>query len=198
MTLYTIGYSGYSRDEFLKEIRRHSIDCIVDVRSNPHSRYFSDYDKESIALFLKDNQILYRHYDKEFGARQEDRRYYTGGILDFAKFVKSDAFQSGIQKIVSGMQQGYTFVLLCAEKDPASCHRACMVTREFAKAGIHVVHLSPGAEETQTKLEVRLLEAYFPERDQLTLFGSPKTDAELLDEAYALRNKEIGYAIIDN
>jgi uncharacterized protein (DUF488 family) len=196
MRLYTIGYSGYSLNEFLKELKSHHVNCVVDVRSNPHSQRFPDFNKENLEQYLNKSHILYRHYDKEFGARQEDKRFYTNGILDFSKFVKSESFKSGVQKILKGMQLNFVFALMCAEKDPMSCHRGIMIAREFRKLGIHVIHLSTGTEETQQDMEIRLLEKYFPERDQITFFGSPfKTDAELLDEAYALKNRELGIQI---
>ena len=73
---------------------------MIDVRSLPYSQYRPEYNKESLNNFLDKNKILYRNYVSQFGARQEDRDYYDNdGILDFKKFIDSEYFQDGIQKV---------------------------------------------------------------------------------------------------
>lgn len=37
--LFTIGHSNQSQEEFLAMLRRYGIDCVVDVRSVPASKY---------------------------------------------------------------------------------------------------------------------------------------------------------------
>ena len=46
---------------------------------------------------------------------------------------------------------------------------------------------------TQDELNHRLLDKYFPARDQLSLFNNQEKDNELLIKAYRNRNKEVGY-----
>jgi uncharacterized protein (DUF488 family) len=75
--IYTIGYSGYTIDLFLAEIKKHAISAVIDVRSNPHSQYYSHYNKEPLEMLLKNNNIRYRNYAKEFGARQDNREFYS-------------------------------------------------------------------------------------------------------------------------
>lgn len=44
----------------------------------------------------KMNVIFYRNYNREFGARQEDKMYYPNGYLDFFMFTRSRMFIEGI------------------------------------------------------------------------------------------------------
>ena len=67
------------------------------MRSNPVSKIYPDYNKESLSEILRKNGILYRNYKREFGARQENANYFTDGYLGFEKFTKSDIFISGIK-----------------------------------------------------------------------------------------------------
>ena len=68
--IYTIGYTAFPINEFLDVIKHYGIDCVIDVRSSPFSNYYIDYNKDALENALKQNNILYRNYANEFGARQ--------------------------------------------------------------------------------------------------------------------------------
>ena len=69
-----------------------------------------------------------------------------------------------------------------------------MVGRGFELSRIKVNHiLFDSTIITQDELNHRLLDKYFPARDQLSLFSNQEKDSELLINAYRNRNKEIGY-----
>jgi len=194
--LYTIGYSGYALEEFLDEIKAHKISTVIDVRSVPYSQYHSDYNKEFLAATLKSNHIHYRNYANEFGAQQKNIDFYSPeGYLDFEKFSKSEQFLSGVKKIRTGMDAGYVCTLMCAEKDPMDCHRTIMISREFHEMGMKVVHLLPGGlQQSQADVEERLLDHYYPNRNQLVLFENENfSTQEYIAKAYRQKNAEIGY-----
>ena len=193
-TIYTIGYTSFPIDEFVRVVKEHGIGCIVDVRSVPRSAYYTDFDEGFLKETLRENKILYRNYKREFGARQEDQAFYPHGYLDFEKFAASEAFKEGIEKVDEGCRLGYTFALMCAEKDPFNCHRCILVGRKFKEHGYEVLHIEKGKTETQEDIESRLLAHYFPNRNQLSLFDT-RSEEELLEEAYRKRNAEIGYHI---
>lgn len=130
--LYTIGYSGFpDMEDFLDCLKRAGIRLLIDVRSTPYSQYHQQYDKPAISEVLKKNGIQYRNYSREFGARQEDKSFHRNGRLDFGIFVQSPQFLEGVKKVHSAIRLGYTPVLMCAEKEPATCHRAIMIARFF-------------------------------------------------------------------
>jgi len=183
--IFTIGYVSYQPEEMAKILRSFGVSCLVDVRSNPHSAYYTQFNKEVLSDELKKHGILYRNYWLEFGARQEDPRYYTKeGYLDFALYTKSEQFQQGIKKIEQGMQMGYVFSLMCAEKDPMTCHRAIMIGKALKEQGFAVKHIIyPDQIETQQEMEQRGI------GDQLSFFS----DEQRIEEFYQTQNRKIGY-----
>ncbi len=200
-TITTIGYSGFSSEEFLKTLKENNIDVLIDVRSSPYSEFFRQYNKEPLSVFLKQNGIFYRNYAREFGARQDNPEYRTPtGYLDFSKFSKSAPFLEGVDKICKSMQQGYRVAFMCSEKNPINCHRAILVSRTFHELGYHVKHLLPeGSYITQTDLEQELLDLYYPERFQLSLFQpSSLSESYYIDKAYQLQNEKIGYVMAES
>jgi uncharacterized protein (DUF488 family) len=59
ITIYTIGHSNHSGEAFLALLHQHEITCLVDVRSQPYSRYNPHFNREALALSLKAAQIGY-------------------------------------------------------------------------------------------------------------------------------------------
>ncbi len=74
-TVFTIGYSGFQINDFISTLRKNGISVIIDVRSLPYSRHYSDYNKENLRSVLLKYGIYYRNYASEFGARQNERKY---------------------------------------------------------------------------------------------------------------------------
>lgn len=193
--IYTIGYSAFANiDDFLNQLKEYHINVLIDVRSVPvASEFYQMYSNSYLNPYLKQNNIIYRNYSKEFGARQENIEYYENGYLNFNKFIKSNIFYSGIDKIDQGINLGYKFVLMCAEKDPIMCHRTIMVARGFKNHGYKIKHiLADGSTKTQEDIEKQLVDLYFPNRQQLSLFEH-KTFNEYVEEAYQKQNEKIGF-----
>ena len=197
-TIYTIGYAGFSRDIFIQELKKYTISVLIDVRSSPFSSFHSEYNKDILKAALKKNNIYYRNYAKEFGARQDNLDLYTSdGYLDFEKVAQSDDFQNGLSKLCNSIKQGYIPALMCAEINPFDCHRAILVSRAFYECGYNVIHILPkGRTCGQNDVNKALLDKYFPDRSQLSFFERAEED-KLIKEAYKKRNAEIGYKITE-
>lgn len=196
MEIFTIGYAGFEIDDFIKVIKEYHINSLIDVRSSPFSKFYSDYNKPNLCKALHEKGIFYQNYNREFGARQVDKIFYPNGYLDFSIFTKSTNFLEGMNKITNAIPLGYRFVLMCSEKDPITCHRAIMVGKAFFDNGVSINHiLSNGRIITQSDIETRLLDMYYPDRDQLTLFGEQLSDEKKIKNSYKYQNEKIGYRI---
>lgn len=195
--IYTIGYTCFDIDNFIEQLKFNDITCVIDVRSIPKSTYYTDFNLENLQPILEKNGINYRHYAKEFGARQDDRSFYPNGYLDFEMFSNSEQFRRGLKRIANGIKQGQQMCLMCAEKDPYNCHRCILVSRKLRDEDYRVLHIvGKGKYITQEQIDLRLLNNYFPNRGQISMFNDENLTAEeLLDEAYRRRNVDIGYKI---
>lgn len=194
-TVYTIGYTGFDITSFTKKLKELGITCLIDVRSIPiASEFYKVYSRQTLEPILKENGILYVNFAKEFGARQPDKRFYEKyGYLDFEEFIISDEFISGVARIKKGASLNHRFALMCAEKDPLTCHRAIMVSRGLQQHDLNVEHVHPdGKLEKHVELEKRLVDLYFGPSDQVLLFDDLSYPEKLLN-AYAKQNAAIGY-----
>lgn len=191
--VYTIGHSTLSHEKFMELLRTNKIDCIVDVRSTPYSQYASQFNREVIKDLLVNNDIQYIYMGDEFGARRTDNSLYTDGIVDFTKVAKDPQFLHGIYRLKQGMAKNFTIAIMCTEKDPATCHRSILISHELDKLDIEVRHiLDDNTIILQEKIDKILLNKYFPDRNQLSLFGNEE-EKDLIEQSYIKQNKEIGY-----
>ena len=201
MSLFTIGHSTHTQEYFLGLLKQHNIDYVLDVRSSPFSKFSSWFNKDAIEDYLKKNNIVYCPMGKFFGARPTDRTLYCAeGYLDFEKTRASELFKKGLDNVMLGLASGHNIALMCTEKDPFDCHRTIMVSRGFELNGVSVQHIhADGNLETQDEINIRLLDNLEKKENvdihQISLFEQPKSDKEWLEDAYRLRNKEIGYNI---
>lgn len=200
-TIYTIGHSTQSVEDFINLLKLHSINCVVDVRSTPYSQYASQFNERDIKYALKQAGIQYIYMGREFGARRDNKDLYDeSGKLDFEKTATDADFINGVNRIKEGLEKGYTIALMCTEKEPQDCHRCILVGRTFNDLeGIRVDNIRiDGSLISQDEIGKMLIEKYFPERGQVSLFTTDnKTEKEYLDEAYRNRGQEIAYQMTE-
>lgn len=191
--IYTIGHSNQSIGDFIGLLKKHDINCLCDVRSSPYSRYTDQFNREPLKLALEENGIYYLFLGESFGARPDDMKLYTNGIVDFSKVTRSKAFQDSVKRVENGLEKGYRIALMCSEKDPVDCHRTIMVSKYFHDYGHEILHiLSDGSLKSQEEVAAELVEKYFPNRNQINLFQAID-EIDYVEEAYKKANLEIGY-----
>ena len=186
--LYTIGYSNFSIDDFILTLKNHNIDALADVRSQPYSRFKPEYNKENLKRVLNDNDIRYVFLGDQCGARSEDENCYIGERADYNLIKNTVLFQKGLERIKKGLEK-YSIVLLCAEKDPITCHRNILVCRNLKMDKLSINHIITKNEiEPNEESEKRLLKLF--NLDQNDLFSDKDS---LLNEAYDRQGKMIAY-----
>ena len=195
--LYSVGHSNQSQEEFLELLKKHDVNCIVDVRSVPASKYTPQFNMEPLKWFLKKNDIQYLHFGEEFGARRTDSLNIEGQV-DFEQAVRTTNFNRGVERLMNGLQKGFRISLMCSEANPLECHRFSLVSRYFYDNGLDVQHiLKDGELASHEVLEKEMIDEYLHSKkpklaDIDQLFGSYTAKDQRCD-AYRLKNKEIGY-----
>ncbi|MEO6861018.1 MAG: DUF488 domain-containing protein [Microcoleus sp.] len=202
MKLFTIGHSNLSIEAFLFRLQQHGITAVADVRSHPFSRYLPHFNKPEITASLSMAGIQYVFLGKELGARPEDLSCYdTGGKALYERVAATPLFAAGIQRLLNGAAN-YKISLMCAEKDPMTCHRTILVCHKLKEFNLQINHiLSDGDLESHQDLEVRLLSKFNKgkknhEPIQLSLFElKPQVKDEIVDleTAYYRHGLEVAY-----
>jgi uncharacterized protein (DUF488 family) len=187
-TLFTIGHSDHEMPVFISLLLRHGVGAIADVRSQPYSRFHGQFNRETLAESLKRSGIRYLFLGRELGARRVESESYQGKQARYDLICKLPAFGEGLSRVrkEAWLQR---VCLLCAEKDPITCHRTILVCRHLRADPIDIRHiLEGGSLETTQEAESRLLETV----------GLPAANlfqdrAQLVEEAYDIQAQRIAF-----
>ncbi len=200
MEIYTIGHSNYTVEKLIDMLRHYNINCVVDIRGTPYSKYNVQFDKETIRYTLSKAGFIYIYMAKELAAKRINKQSYNDeGYSDFEKVINENEFLEGIERLKNGCNKGYKIALLGAMQEPIRCHRSILVGKALRKAGFDVKHiLYDYSIASQDDIEQMLLDKYFSNRNQMTIYdliGNVLTREEMIEEGYRIANKEIGYRI---
>ncbi len=144
-TLYTIGHSTRSWDEFVKVLQSHSIQTLVDIRSFPMSRRLPHFNRESLEMTLPTAGIRYV-WIKELGGRRKKIRddspnlaLRSDSFRNYADYMLTDDFRRGIAELIELAEHSRT-AYMCAERVYFRCHRM-MVSDWLVAHGHEVFHI---------------------------------------------------------
>ncbi len=189
-SLYSIAYATKPIEVFIQQLLHYKINVIADVRSVPYSKVFHHYHKEAIAQRLKQAGIQYVYLGEELGPRSKDPKHYNPqGQVQFKRIMQSPLFIHGIKRLQTGLNKGYRIALMCAEKDPATCHRSLLLGHPLLKEyQLNVQHIDhQGDIENQQQLEQRLVDIHNLTHD---LFMS---EEEKYEHAYHQQHEQYAY-----
>jgi len=145
MKLYSIGHSNRSSDELIDMLKRHGIGCLVDVRRNPGSARFRQFNRPTLERTLGQAGIQYRWEGDNLGGRRavtpDDVKHgvLEPGFRSYAAYMETPDFREAVERILRQGRSCRT-VLMCAEKDPLRCHRS-LIADYLTVRGHTVEHL---------------------------------------------------------
>lgn len=170
--LYTIGHSNYAFEDFVALLAQQKIEVVVDVRSNPYSRYATYFTGSALKPLLHEAGYKYLFLGKEIGGKPTDPRFLDEeGYVDYSLVAQSELFQGGMNRLETGVQK-YRVAAMCGEENPTGCHRRNLIAKEAARRGIEVIHIRKGG-ILNTEEDLLFEEnGPPPEATQLTLFGN--------------------------
>ncbi len=190
--LFTIGHSNHKIFDFLRLLRSHGINALVDVRSHPISRVHPQFNKKVLAADLKKAKIAYVFLGRELGARRVESSCYVEGRAEYGRIAALPIFQEGVRRIREGIRR-YRIALMCAERDPLDCHRGILICRYLRNEGISIQHIrEDGSLESQRNFEKRLVDRLKIEPD---LFDGHQDFDQLVEKAYDLQGEKIAYVL---
>ncbi len=188
VTVYTVGHSNHSMDRLIEILKSNDISEVVDVRSQPYSRFQPQFNRSDIEAPLRAAEIGYLFLGQELGARSSDTSCYVNGRVQYQRIAATKGFGRAIDRVLieSG---GHKLALMCAEKEPLECHRTLLVGQALFSQGVSVVHIhSDGRQENHADALIRLHGMV-----GLPLEDLFRTSDELLSEALRIQEERVAY-----
>lgn len=144
MTLWTIGHSTRTQEEFLAALQSQQITALADVRKLPGSRRYPHFDQEPLALELRSQGIEYHHFPGLGGRRKphpdsHNTAWRHPAFRAYADYMESPDFEQAIERLAKLAEEKRTAVM-CAEAVWWRCHRSLIA--DYLKArGWCVLHI---------------------------------------------------------
>jgi uncharacterized protein (DUF488 family) len=173
MTLFSIGHSNISIEEFIALLRGANVEVVADVRTRPSSRFTPHFSRVQLQRALKSAGIRYVFLGGELGGRpSEPSLYDQDRHVRYDLVAATPEFQAALERLISGARD-YRVAVMCGEEDPTSCHRRRLVGRAAEERGVSMMHIrGDGSLESEAEIERREAVA-FPGRFQLSLIDPP-------------------------
>jgi uncharacterized protein (DUF488 family) len=150
-TLFTIGHSTRPLDTFLRLLRAHRIETLVDVRTVPRSRRHPQFNRESLPESLEATGIAYTHMPRLGGLRHPrpdsiNTGWRNAGFRGYADHMQTPAFDEALRELIDRARRDRV-TIMCAEAVPWRCHRS-LIADALTARGIRVEHIL-GAERAE-------------------------------------------------
>lgn len=144
LTVFTVGHSTRTLDEFVDILRAHAIKMLADVRTVPRSRRHPWFAREELAGSLPEHGITYIHLPELGGLRKPradspNTAWRNDSFRGYADYMATPEFEAGIERLVELARAARTAVM-CAEAVPWRCHRS-LISDALVARGHEVVHL---------------------------------------------------------
>ncbi len=151
--ILTLGYGTRSVDDLIRTLREAGVTVLVDVRSAPYSRRRPEFVKRAMAEWVPAMGVDYLFLGDALGGRPEDPDSYLRDTLVPERRWKNPDFVAGLDRLEALLDGGGLPCLMCAEEDPARCHRYLLLGDALEGRGVAVRHLrADGSALTQAEI----------------------------------------------
>jgi uncharacterized protein (DUF488 family) len=160
--IYTVGHSDHTTAAFVDLLRDHGITLVVDVRSQPYSRWTPQFNRETLVRDLQEAGFAYQYMGDALGGRPTDPALFEPGQErpDYGRVAQTSTYRAGIDRLLD-LAERERVAVMCSEGDHRRCHRHLLVTRTLLERGVRVLHIQPDGRTVAGELVAQ----------QLSLFG---------------------------
>jgi uncharacterized protein (DUF488 family) len=150
-TVWTVGHSTRSAEEFGQMLLAHGVQVLVDVRMFPGSRRYPQFNRTALAESLAAIGIEYKH-EPRLGGRRKPRAdshntaWKNASFRAYADYMESEEFQKGIEELLE-LARDARVAVMCAESLWWRCHRS-LISDYLKSTGHTVIHI---LSETKTE-----------------------------------------------
>ncbi|MDR1694106.1 MAG: DUF488 domain-containing protein [Lactobacillaceae bacterium] len=143
-TIYTIGFTGKSAEEFFTILKNAGVKRVIDVRLYPSTQLFGFARKKDLSFFLKSLCDIGYQHNPELAPTDEILKSYKDGKISWQEYEVEYLKLLDERNVAANTKAELLdkACFLCAEKTPEQCHRRLLAEHLQAKLGnIEIKHL---------------------------------------------------------
>lgn len=143
-TIFTIGHSTRTIEEFLDLLFSFDIKILADIRRLPGSRKYPQFDQDALKKSLEENGIEYVYIEDLGGRRKvspdsKNTAWRNKSFQGYADYMETESFENGI-KVLEKLALEKNTAMMCSEAVWWRCHRS-MVSDYLKAKGWEVLHI---------------------------------------------------------
>ncbi len=158
-SILTIGHGNKSLESFFELLNKYEVSYLIDVRTNPFSKYNPHFNRKELEISSLDFGIRYLFLGDDLGGKPKDRTCYdSDGHVLYSKVMRKDFFIRSADRLVTANDKGIKVACMCSESNPCDCHRTKMIGEYLYTKGIEMHHIDKtGKLKTQTEVMNELM-----------------------------------------
>jgi uncharacterized protein (DUF488 family) len=179
-SIFTVGHSTRSIDEFVELLRAHGVKGVVDIRSIPRSRHNPQFNTDVFEHSLLQEHMSYKHI-KELGGLRRARKeslnlgWRNASFRGFADYMATSEFSEGLESLIEIARAKET-AIMCAEAVPWRCHRS-LIGDALTKKGWVVRDIM-----SRTVAKRHLLTPFLKTRKGLLIYAEEPLQSPLISQ----------------
>lgn len=147
LTIWTIGHSNRSFDEFVGFLTGPQIELVADVRRYPGSKRYPHFNSAKMAQGLSGKGVDYRHFPGLGGRRRPNAdsvnvAWKHEAFRAYADYMHTEEFEGEIA-VLAKLAAQKRVAIMCAEALWWQCHRR-LLADYFVASGGRVLHIVGG------------------------------------------------------
>lgn len=139
--IYSIGHGNKEIEDLIRELKSFKILYLIDIRSNPYSKYCPHFNQSALENSLQDEGLTYVFMGDTLGGLPKDRSCYVEGKVVYDLIKEKGFFKKGLQRLVIADSKNIDVAIMCSETKPEECHRSKLIGQELLKESISLQHI---------------------------------------------------------
>lgn len=137
LVVFTIGHSTRTAEGFIRLLKAHRVQRVIDVRTIPRSRHNPQFDRGQLSAALHRARMHYRHMPGLGGLRRPRSDSTNVGwrntsFRGYADYMQTPTFKRSLNRCIE-LAKREQVVLMCAEAVPWRCHRSLIADALVAR-----------------------------------------------------------------
>lgn len=143
-TIWTIGHSTRTLDEFIAMLRALQIELVADIRKFPGSAKYPQFNRQALQISLGEYDIDYIHLENLGGRRKKrmdslNTAWRNPSFQGYADHMETADFRKGLKELIKQALKKRS-ACMCSEAVWWRCHRA-LVSDALKVRGWKVLHI---------------------------------------------------------
>jgi len=147
LVVFTIGHSTRTIADFIRLLKAHLVQRVIDVRTFPRSRHSPQFNRDQLSPALHRARMHYTHMPGLGGLRRARRdssntAWRNASFRGYADYMQTVEFDDNLSRCIA-LARRERVVLMCAEAVPWRCHRS-LIADALIVRGIEAMEITSG------------------------------------------------------